>query len=86
LANHLIKCRRSHSTKGTKVCRFNLSHVFPVDEIEIHEESCVDRRLVELWMEADRKAATLKREESSKRALETKKHDHGENWDDVSSN
>lgn len=43
----MIKCRRSHSTQGTKTCRFNVAHVYPVEEINLHEESCPGRLLVE---------------------------------------
>lgn len=46
--NHLIKCRRSHPTKGTKTCRFSTAHVVRIEEIELHEESCPDRVMVEM--------------------------------------
>lgn len=39
MSNHLIKCRRSHGTKGTKECRFDTSHIVPEEEIKVFENS-----------------------------------------------
>jgi hypothetical protein len=51
MPNHLQKCRRSHPTKGTATCRFNVSHVFPIQEREYHEMQCPDRVLVEMFVQ-----------------------------------
>lgn len=50
MANHLQKCRRSHSTKGTATCQFNVSHVFNTEEIAYHESECPDRVLVDIFL------------------------------------
>jgi len=36
MANHMIKCRRSQGTSGTKECRFNTSHILPISEIKVN--------------------------------------------------
>lgn len=50
MAKHLVKCRRTHSTLGTKPCKFNINHVLPESDIIIHEATCPDRLLVERFM------------------------------------
>lgn len=98
MAKHLVKCRRSHSTKGTKTCRFNISHVLPIEEFADHEETCPDRIVIELFAQQLKDSEKKKNEEDSKtqeeeasiRAgsaisiLTSKMHLHDENWDDVS--
>lgn len=51
MPNHIQKCRRSHTTLGTTTCRFNVSHVFPVQEKEYHEMRCTDRVLVDMFIQ-----------------------------------
>lgn len=36
MPKHLIKCRKSSQTSGTKECRFNMSHVVPTSEIQVN--------------------------------------------------
>lgn len=40
MPNHLMKCRRSHGTHGTKQCRFNSSHVVAIEEIKVNIKNC----------------------------------------------
>lgn len=43
MPKHLIKCRRSHSSAGTKECRFNCTHVHPIEEIAVSLQDLNDR-------------------------------------------
>lgn len=54
---HLIKCRRSHSTKGTAACRFNASHIYRTEELEQHESECPDRAMIESFIKKMAKEA-----------------------------
>ncbi|KAG5684424.1 hypothetical protein PVAND_013658 [Polypedilum vanderplanki] len=51
MSKHLIKCRKSHSVQGTAVCKFNVMHVLPTQEIDYHHRTCTDRILVERFIE-----------------------------------
>lgn len=66
MGNHLLKCRRSHSTAGTATCRFNLSHVIPLHEKSYHESTCPERNLIDTFLlECLKRKKEVKEEDSA---------------------
>ncbi|CRK90908.1 CLUMA_CG004597, isoform A [Clunio marinus] len=76
---HIIKCRRSHSTAGTKECNYNVTHIFPINEIAEHEANCPDRVNLELLLMKSKNAEKI--EISSYSEKKTSETDDDDMWD-----
>ncbi|XP_063585530.1 uncharacterized protein LOC134762958 [Penaeus indicus] len=47
MAQHLVKCKKSHPDADMKVCVFNATHVVPTHLYQVHILECPDKAVVE---------------------------------------
>ncbi|XP_069979151.1 uncharacterized protein [Penaeus vannamei] len=47
MAQHLVKCKKSHPEADMKVCVFNATHVVPTHLYQVHILECPDKAIVE---------------------------------------
>lgn len=45
---HLVKCRKNHPNSEVGICAFNATHHIAKTDLEYHQSTCPDRKMVEL--------------------------------------